>query len=181
MADMDASSTASTSTSPSQLCPRVRALTGLTVTRSRSSGRCLAHSAQPEAVLLYYTENVRLSNQYLVDLTAGAEKSTLVFCESLLYIFVQGYSLRLSDPQSFKTSNAYTQLGVGHEAHYYFDFWDVEKQDCYGLLSSVVSLLSAESDFCKAAGLTYRRRARVRVTPANTGQSSGVGRVVEHT
>ena len=33
-------------------------------------------------------------------------------------------------------------------AYYYFDFRDVKKQDCYGLLSSIVSQLSAESDSC---------------------------------
>ena len=34
-------------------------------------------------------------------------------------------------------------------AYYYFDFRDVEKQNCYGLLSSLVSQLSAESDSCQ--------------------------------
>ena len=33
-------------------------------------------------------------------------------------------------------------------AYYYFDFRDVKKQDCYGLLSSLISQLSAESDAC---------------------------------
>ena len=33
-------------------------------------------------------------------------------------------------------------------AYYYFDFRDVKKQDCYGLLSSIISQLSAESDSC---------------------------------
>ena len=33
-------------------------------------------------------------------------------------------------------------------AYYYFDFRDVKKQDCYGLLSSLVSQLSIESDSC---------------------------------
>ena len=33
-------------------------------------------------------------------------------------------------------------------AYYYFDFRDIKKQDCYGLLSSLVSQLSAESDSC---------------------------------
>ena len=31
-------------------------------------------------------------------------------------------------------------------AYYYFDFRDSKKQDCYGLLSSLISQLSAESD-----------------------------------
>jgi hypothetical protein len=33
-------------------------------------------------------------------------------------------------------------------AYYYFDFRDVKKQDCYGLISSLISQLSAESDSC---------------------------------
>jgi hypothetical protein len=33
-------------------------------------------------------------------------------------------------------------------AYYYFDFRDVKKQDCHGLLSSLISQLSAESDAC---------------------------------
>jgi hypothetical protein len=33
-------------------------------------------------------------------------------------------------------------------AYYYFDFRDVKKQDCYGLISSLVSQLSADSDAC---------------------------------
>ena len=33
-------------------------------------------------------------------------------------------------------------------AYYYFDFRDTKKQDCYGLLSSLISRLSAESDSC---------------------------------
>ena len=38
--------------------------------------------------------------------------------------------------------------GLATMAYYYFDFWDVKKQDCYGLLSSLISQLSAESDSC---------------------------------
>jgi hypothetical protein len=38
--------------------------------------------------------------------------------------------------------------GLATTAYYYFDFRDVKKQDCYGLVSSVVSQLSAESDSC---------------------------------
>ena len=36
--------------------------------------------------------------------------------------------------------------GLATMAYYYFDFRDVKKQDCYGLLSSLVSQLSADSD-----------------------------------
>jgi hypothetical protein len=37
--------------------------------------------------------------------------------------------------------------GLATMAYYYFDFRDVKKQDCYGLLSSLILQLSAESDF----------------------------------
>ena len=36
--------------------------------------------------------------------------------------------------------------GLATLAYYYFDFRDVKKQDCYGLLSSLISHLSVESD-----------------------------------
>jgi hypothetical protein len=38
--------------------------------------------------------------------------------------------------------------GLATMAYHYFDFRDVKKQDCYGLLSSLISQLSAESDSC---------------------------------
>ena len=38
--------------------------------------------------------------------------------------------------------------GLAMMAYYYFDFRDVKKQDCYGLLSSLVMQLSAGSDSC---------------------------------
>ena len=36
--------------------------------------------------------------------------------------------------------------GLATMAYYYFEFRDVKKQDCYGLLSSLISQLSAKSD-----------------------------------
>src|SRR5882757_3554848 len=36
--------------------------------------------------------------------------------------------------------------GLATMAYYYFDFRDFKKQDCHGLLSSLVSQLSAKSD-----------------------------------
>ena len=36
--------------------------------------------------------------------------------------------------------------GLATMAFYYFDFRDIKKQDCYGLLSSLISQLSAKSD-----------------------------------
>ena len=38
--------------------------------------------------------------------------------------------------------------GLATMAYYYFDFRDVKKQDRYGLLSSLLSQLSSESDSC---------------------------------
>jgi hypothetical protein len=38
--------------------------------------------------------------------------------------------------------------GLATMAYYYFDFRDVKKQDCCGLLSSLISQLAAESDSC---------------------------------
>ena len=38
--------------------------------------------------------------------------------------------------------------GLAMIGYYYFDFRDVKKQDCYGLLSSLLSQLSTESDSC---------------------------------
>ena len=38
--------------------------------------------------------------------------------------------------------------GLATMAYYYFDFRDVKKQDCHGLLSSLISQLSSESDSC---------------------------------
>ena len=39
-------------------------------------------------------------------------------------------------------------IGLAKMAYYYFDFRDVKKQDCYGLLSSLILQLSSESDSC---------------------------------
>jgi hypothetical protein len=39
-------------------------------------------------------------------------------------------------------------IGLATMAYYYFDFRDVKKQDCEGLLSSLILQLSAESDSC---------------------------------
>jgi hypothetical protein len=38
--------------------------------------------------------------------------------------------------------------GFATLGYYYFDFRDVKKQDCYGLLSSLITQLSAKSDSC---------------------------------
>ena len=40
------------------------------------------------------------------------------------------------------------EAGMATMAYYYFDFRDVKKQDCFGLLSSLISQLAAESDSC---------------------------------
>jgi hypothetical protein len=38
--------------------------------------------------------------------------------------------------------------GLATMAYYYFDFRDVKKQDCHGLLSSLILQLAVESDSC---------------------------------
>ena len=40
------------------------------------------------------------------------------------------------------------RAGLATMAYYYFDFRDIKKQDCDGLLSSLILQLSAESDSC---------------------------------
>ena len=39
-------------------------------------------------------------------------------------------------------------IGLADIAYYYFDFRDPKKQDCYGLLSSLILQLSVQSDSC---------------------------------
>ncbi len=39
-------------------------------------------------------------------------------------------------------------IGLANIAYYYFDFQDSKKQDCYGLLSSLILQLSVQSDSC---------------------------------
>ena len=39
-------------------------------------------------------------------------------------------------------------IGLANIAYYYFDFRDSKKQDCYGLLSSLILQLSVQSDPC---------------------------------
>jgi hypothetical protein len=39
-------------------------------------------------------------------------------------------------------------IGLANIAYYYFDFRDSKKQDCYGLLSSLIFQLSVQSDSC---------------------------------
>ena len=63
--------------------------------------------------------------------------------------------IRLSDVIHSAVRSAVVQeiehmhaAGLAAMAYYYFDFRDVKKQDCYGLLSSLVSQLSADSDAC---------------------------------
>ena len=81
-----------------------------------------------------------------VDRTAGAGKSTLLYV-MVLYVrrrlFIAPVrSAIIQDVERMRTA------GLATMAYYYFDFRDVKKQDCYGLLSSLASQLSAESDSC---------------------------------
>jgi hypothetical protein len=80
------------------------------------------------------------------DFVAGCGKSTL------LYVVLQwSYSRRLILPISSAIIQEIEGLrvaGLATMAYYYFDFRDVKKQDRDGLLSSVLSQLSAKSDSC---------------------------------
>ena len=53
------------------------------------------------------------------------------------------------------------EAGLATMAYYYFDFRDVKKQDCYGLLSSLDVQLSAESDsYCDVLSQLYSDSSR---------------------
>jgi len=98
-------------------------------------------------------ENVRFSNHRrvpysntFVDLTAGAGKSTLLYVITL-YVRPRSFIAAVSSAiiQDIKRMHA---AGLATMAYYYFDFRDIKKQDCYGLLCSLIFQLSAESDSC---------------------------------
>src|ERR1700692_2898112 len=91
-------------------------------------------------------QRVSHSSNTFVDFTAGAGKSTLLYV-LILYLFPRLSLMPVSSAiiQDIKRMRA---AGLATMAYYYFDFRDVKKQDCYGLLSSLVLQLSAESDSC---------------------------------
>ena len=77
---------------------------------------------------------------------AGAVKSTLLYVMALLAcstLFIA--RIRSANIQDIERVHA---AGLATIAYYYFDFRDIKKQDCYGPLSSLISQLSANSDFC---------------------------------
>src|SRR6266576_6396295 len=82
----------------------------------------------------------------LVHRTAGAGKSTLLYV-IILFDCSRSFigTTRSAIIQDVKGMHA---AGLATMAYYYFDFRDVKKQDCYGLLSSLISQLSVESDSC---------------------------------
>ena len=75
------------------------------------------------------------------------ERGKARFCTSRLHVSSRLFiaPLRSAIIQDIERMHA---AGLATMAYYYFDFRDVKKQDCYGLLSSLVSQLSAESDAC---------------------------------
>jgi hypothetical protein len=79
-------------------------------------------------------------------LKAGAGKSTLLYV-IILWISSRVFiaPIRSAIIQDIKGMHA---VGLAKIAYYYFDFRDVKKQDCYGLLSSLILQLSTESDSC---------------------------------
>jgi hypothetical protein len=79
-----------------------------------------------------------------VDLKAGSGKSTLLYVMTLWdcsRLFIT--PIRSAVIQDVEGMHA---VGLATMAYYYFDFRDVKKQDCYGLLSSLILQLSANSD-----------------------------------
>ena len=73
---------------------------------------------------------------------AGAGKAH--FCKAVLYWFVSRlFILVIIVIQDIEGMHA---AGLTTIPDYYFDFRDNKKQDCYGLLSSLIFQLSAESD-----------------------------------
>ena len=77
---------------------------------------------------------------------AGAGKSTLLYvmtlCVCLRLFMVPIRSAIIQDIKGMHTA------GLATMAYFYFDFRDVKKQDCYGLLSSLTFQLSTESESC---------------------------------
>jgi hypothetical protein len=61
---------------------------------------------------------------------------------SSVFILAPTRSAIIQDVEVLRTA------GLATMAYYYFDFRDIKKQDLYGLLSSLVSQLSAELDSC---------------------------------
>jgi hypothetical protein len=118
-----------------------------------------------------YMENVRLRSHrrvphsnIFVDITAGAGKSTLLYV-MILYVCLRLFIMLVSSAiiQDIKRMHA---AGLATMAYYYFDFRDVKKQDCYGLLSSLVSQLSADSDsYYKILSRLYSDNMNGRLNP----------------
>ena len=82
----------------------------------------------------------------IVDTKAGAGKSTLLYViNSWTCLVLFMLPIRSAIIQDIESMH---EVGLATMAYYYFDFRDVKKQDCYGLLSSLISQLSAESDSC---------------------------------
>jgi len=67
-----------------------------------------------------------------------------------MYIFMGLFDLFIMSARSAIIQDIEVRhaAGLATMAYYYFDFRDAKKQDCYGLLSSLISQLSAESDSC---------------------------------
>ena len=83
---------------------------------------------------------------FILFYKARAGKSTLLYvmnlwvCSKLLMVPIR--SAIIQDIEGMRAA------GLATMAYYYFDFRDVKKQECFGLLSCLISQLSAESDSC---------------------------------
>ena len=94
--------------------------------------------------------NVSILNVPCTDIDiiykAGAGKSTLLYVTNLWVCWrLFTPPIRSAIIQNVEHMRA---AGLATMAYYYFDFRDVKKQDCFGLLSSLISQLSAKSDSC---------------------------------
>ena len=94
----------------------------------------------------------RIPKKYVALITcrahnkAGAGKSTLLYVMTLLVF--SGLSIARVRSAIIHDIERVQIAGLATMAYYYFDFRDGKKQDCYGLLFSLVSQLSSKSDSC---------------------------------
>lgn len=77
------------------------------------------------------------------DPLAGSGKSTLLCAVFDSLARCHSYNAIVQDVEAMRAT------GLATMTCFYFDFLDTKKQDRYGLLSSVLSQLSAESDSCR--------------------------------
>jgi hypothetical protein len=88
------------------------------------------------------------SDLLLIDLIAGSGKSTLLYVVPCSHWFDLKLIKLLSSSAIIQDIDGMRSAGLATMVYYYFDFRDARKQDRFGLLSSLLSQLSAKSDSC---------------------------------